>query len=581
MNTPSASIVTAPVLVDADRPERLARPADRDEPLVRIGLPDGVAAWLVLDAGLIGQVMVDPRISEDLHGHWPPLRDKRITAAWPLYSWLATSMLTSDGLEHGRLRELARESFSTAGIAELEGYLGVAVEQLCDRLAETPEGQIVDLRREFADEFSIRAICLLLGVDLDHAATVGACAAAILDSGLDPQPATADAERMYQAVGALLEFKRANPREDGRDLTTELLAAHATGQLTEQQLSATVALIVAAGVETTAHWLDHSIHTLLTRPRLRVDALYGAVSWTTLIKETLRSRPPLVRIPSRVATEDTVVGGVPIEAGELILVSLGAAGLLGEPLARRVAAIGIPMLMQRFPHMALSIDPSEIEQRRGGIVDGHRALPVRLGRPAPILTYTFTDDGPTRAFHRRQGEEPAVELVGVGTDLYRTTDPAVCRFCEPPARWETRVTIVHRVHEPNAPWYIAAEIHRCQCAHATLICRAVPTVVRPVDDHEGVAHPDHPDVPVRAFSIAPVAGDEPVTVVSALEIDSHVECPNCERYYGLTLYEIIDETPAWLYTHGINWCAGCGVAQLTAHTREDHTVTDAPTPELA
>ena len=122
-------------------------------------------------------------------------------------------------------------------------------------------------------------------------------------------------------------------------------------------------------------------------------------------RETLRYDPPVVQT-SRVALDRLEIGGKQAQVGEVITVSLLAAGhdplrhsephrfdieradtghlafgggahfCLGAPLARAEAQIAIPLLFERFP--CLLVDPQRgIEHKSAPVFNGVRALWVR------------------------------------------------------------------------------------------------------------------------------------------------------------------------------------------------------------
>jgi len=123
------------------------------------------------------------------------------------------------------------------------------------------------------------------------------------------------------------------------------------------------------------------------------------------VEEVLRYDPPVVQT-SRVALDALEIGGRGLQAGEVMTVSLLAAGhdparhsephrfdiervdtshlafgggshfCLGAPLARAEAQIAIPLLLERFPRLRL--DPQHaIERKSAPVFNGLTALWVR------------------------------------------------------------------------------------------------------------------------------------------------------------------------------------------------------------
>ncbi|MEE2043476.1 cytochrome P450, partial [Nocardiopsis tropica] len=127
------------------------------------------------------------------------------------------------------------------------------------------------------------------------------------------------------------------------------------------------------------------------------------------VEETLRLESPLQNATWRFPQKPTTVGGVALEAGEPVLVSLLSAGrdpgryddadgfrpgrgdahlafghgahfCVGAQLARMEARVAVGALLDRFPGLRLAVDESELRWWPSMIMHGLFALPVRTGR---------------------------------------------------------------------------------------------------------------------------------------------------------------------------------------------------------
>jgi cytochrome P450 len=173
--------------------------------------------------------------------------------------------------------------------------------------------------------------------------------------------------------------------------------------------------MLGAGSETLMNALSYAVLGLLTHPEQYEMVRNGTRSWDDVIEETLRSQAPVAQLPLRYATEDVEVGGVTINAGDPVLMGFTTIGrdpdvhgetagdfditradkthlsfghgvhfCLGAPLARLELRIALPALFERFPNMTLAVEPGELKPQGTFIMNGHAALPVRLGEPAAI-----------------------------------------------------------------------------------------------------------------------------------------------------------------------------------------------------
>ncbi|MDQ5854280.1 MAG: cytochrome P450, partial [Chloroflexota bacterium] len=178
-----------------------------------------------------------------------------------------------------------------------------------------------------------------------------------------------------------IEQRRRQPQGDL--LSALIMAEEGGGRLSEDELYATVALLLVAGHETTVNLIGNGVLALLRHPdqlrRLRDEP--GLIR--TAVEELLRYDSP-VQATSRVARTDLEIGGHTIRAGQQVSFLLGAANhdparfaaperldigrdpnphlafgsgihyCLGAPLARLEGQIAINTLVQRFPELALA-----------------------------------------------------------------------------------------------------------------------------------------------------------------------------------------------------------------------------------
>jgi hypothetical protein len=236
--------------------------------------------------------------------------------------------------------------------------------------------------------------------------TWGDGAAASLDMGL-PWQRYARAERSLAAFDGWLRGHLRSLRETpGEDLLSKLVGVSDDdgSGLTEQELVATSMLILAAGFETTVNLISNGATQLFAHPDQRAVLAEDPSWWPNAVDEVLRFDSPVQRT-ARMARRDTVVEGVPVARGEIVVTVLGAANrdpavfadpdrfdvtranakdhvafssgihyCLGAALARMEGEVALRELFTRFPDLA----PAGGAHRRPTIIlRGWETLPVR------------------------------------------------------------------------------------------------------------------------------------------------------------------------------------------------------------
>lgn len=235
-----------------------------------------------------------------------------------------SNMLFADPPDHTRLRGLATRAFTPRTVEALRGRVVAIVDELIDSFGA---GE-VDLMDALAFPLPVTVIGEMLGVPAEDRAQfrpLVRASTAVLELAVTPEAlaaATAARATMEDYFADLVAERRAHPRDD---LLTQLIEAENKGdQLSERELISTAILLFAAGFETTTHLIGNSVLALLGDPgqvgRLRNDRSLLRPG----VEELLRYDSP-VQITARTANEAIDVAGHDIEAGDTLLVLLGAA----------------------------------------------------------------------------------------------------------------------------------------------------------------------------------------------------------------------------------------------------------------
>ncbi len=366
------------------------------------------ARWILTRYADISAVLRDGRFSADRATQFMRLlgaEEREHLGA--LEAGLARQLLFIDPPDHTRLRRLVNAAFTPRVVERMRARIQEIVDDLLDAVA--PRGRM-DVIADLAYPLPSIVIAEMLGVppaDRDRFKRWSDDLAAFI--GLSP----ALVESARRAQGSMLEFadyfreiiaaRRAQP---GEDLLSALIAAEAQGDvLSEEELLANCILLLAAGHETTTNLIGNGLLALLRHPdalaRLRrePDLIRSAV------EELLRYDSP-VQATARLAKADVEVGGRTIQAGQGVVLLLGAANrdpeqfpdphaldlaradnrhlafgagahfCVGAPLARLEGQIAIGTVLRRFPDLRLVDAP--LAWRESVAFRGLESLPVAL-----------------------------------------------------------------------------------------------------------------------------------------------------------------------------------------------------------
>ncbi|HEY2639945.1 MAG TPA: cytochrome P450 [Streptosporangiaceae bacterium] len=367
-------------------------------PVARVQLPDGSAGWLVGGYEEVRQVLVDQRFSRALAvAPGRSLQGTEVAAAG--------SINGLDPPEHTRLRTLVASAFTARRVEAMRPRVAGIVAELIDAFRGQP--QPADLVAGFSLPLPVQVICDMLGVPAHDVDQFHAWSDTVLgDWERDSDQILPALAELYGYFTRLIEVKRAEPADD---LMTALIAARDEGdRLSEEELTVLGLSLLIGGHETTANQINMSLLTLLDHPaelaKLRADPalIPGAV------EEFMR----YVRLgggampPARVTTEDVLLGGVTIPAGEAVLplyatanrdpsvfsnpdqfdvtrapmnqlaFGAGAHHCLGAQLARLELQEAFRGLLSRLPGLRLAVPASELQFKPGMALHTLRELPV-------------------------------------------------------------------------------------------------------------------------------------------------------------------------------------------------------------
>ena len=377
----------------------LAPPAEfvdwREQPGLRRAMFQGNPIWVVSRYQDIRAALVDPRLSAKTipDAIMPTDADDKIPVMFA----------RTDDPEHHRLRRMMTSNFTFRRCESMRPQIQATVDHYLGRMIDN--GAPADLVREFALPVPSLVIALLLGVppeDLgifQHHTTVG----------LDQRSTD---EEKGQAFGAMYvyieELVKRKEREPGDDLISRLVTEYvATGQLDHATTAMNSVIMMQAGHETTANMISLGTVALLEHPDVfeRLGQTDDPAVVANIVEELMRYLSIVHSQVDRVATEDLVIGGQLIRAGEFVMMNLPAGNwdaefvanpesfdigrntrghlgfgygvhqCIGANLARVEMQIAFATLARRLPALKLAVSPAELRFKHANIY-GMKELPV-------------------------------------------------------------------------------------------------------------------------------------------------------------------------------------------------------------
>ncbi|WP_232666897.1 cytochrome P450 family protein [Pseudonocardia sp. TRM90224] len=363
---------------------------------------DGTPAWYVTGAAEVRALLGDPRFVTSVRSLPAHLGRGSVPVMPGLPKDLDNpTIVDTDGPEHTRLRKLVSRAFTARRVAELRPRVVEIAEGLLSALDRTGP---VDLLEEFAYPLPITVICELVGVP-EHDRPSWRRWTRNMTS-MDPTRLPGAITAVAESVRQLAAARRAEPEDD---LVTALVQAHDDGdRLTEGELITMVVALVFAGHENTANLIGNAVVALLDRPELLARLQREPHRWPAAANELMRVWSPVQFVQVRYATEDIVLGGVTIAAGDSVLPVLISANsdprehtdpdvvdperttpnlalghgphyCLGAALARQEVEVALTTLFERFPSLDMTAAP-EWAPIPGALRLTH--LPVAVGDDA-------------------------------------------------------------------------------------------------------------------------------------------------------------------------------------------------------
>jgi cytochrome P450 len=316
------------------------------------------------------------------------------------------SMIVLDDPRHAKMRLLVQKGFTPREVTKVEQ----SVRQRAKRLvadAMKRRGETIDFVEHFAAPLPLQVICDMLGIPEADERQIFEWTNVILGAG-DPEYGESvqvlldAAMGMYNYANALGQDRLRSPKDD---ITSVLMHAEVDGErLTLSEFGSFFILLAVAGNETTRNAISHGMVQLSAhKDQLRAwQADFGAKTQNA-VEEIVRFASPVIHM-RRLTTEDTVIGGHEIPAGEKVAmwycsanrdervfenphvfdierenakeqVGYGAGGphfCLGANLARREISVMFEELFTNLPDLEITGEP---ERLLSSFINGIKRVP--------------------------------------------------------------------------------------------------------------------------------------------------------------------------------------------------------------
>jgi cytochrome P450 len=369
-------------------------------------------AWVLSRHADVWSVLRDPRFSVD-RSQVDPVKSSPLPQIGAEFVELGAAlrrvMMFLDPPDHTRMRRIVARAFVQVGMRNRRQRIQEVVDELLDAAEER---DAIDFVEAFACPLPVIAIAEMLGVPASERAAIKRWSddlGALLDPFV-PAPvfrsAMQSAREMHEFFREAIAQRRVESRDDL--LSALLYAEDAQGKLSEAELFASCALLLAAGHLTTTNLLGNALWSLWCNPEERRRLGADPRLLPSAVEEFLRYDGPL-QATGRISTEAVVFGEVEIPAGEYVVPLLGAANrdpaefsqpdrldvgrvdgrhvsfgqgihhCLGAELARLNVQVAIGTLLRRFPDWAVACD--EPTRKPNVVSRGFVSLPLVLGTP--------------------------------------------------------------------------------------------------------------------------------------------------------------------------------------------------------
>ena len=360
-----------------------------DRPMTRVTMPFGGDCWVVHRHQAARDLLADHRFVRE-----PFRTGERVVPFFVQFpDFLRTTLQFEDPPRHTKLRRLVQRAISPRRVREMRESAVAFANELIDGMLE--KGAPANLIHDYALPLPIEMLSNLLGVpSSDRASFERWSSSTLAVAGKTEEEIASDMVELAGYMTDLIAQRRREPRED---LLSSLAHAHEKDDsLTDAEIFPIAFLLIIGGFDNTANFIGTAVLSLLHSDEQRALLLTDPDGLSvTAVEEVLRhglfERGTPVggggNLVPFVASEDVVIDGQLVAAGEAIAIDPSAVGhdpgvfesperfdisradnpqmmlsyglhhCLGAPLARMEMQVAIAELFKRIPDLALAGEP--------------------------------------------------------------------------------------------------------------------------------------------------------------------------------------------------------------------------------
>lgn len=370
------------------------------------------SSWLATTHDAVSQTL-RKRAFGRIWDDWLPSAGAPRDQMEPFNALHRNQMMENEPPAHTRLRRLVAGAFARGHIERMRPRVEVIAARLLDQLSLDTLDGTVDILRDYAEPLPVLVIADLLGVPGEDHVVLRDWSQAIVHMyeqgvGEETKKAAVEASQAFgDYVRSIVAERTKAPREDlisGLIAARDINSGSVPAKLDEDELVASVVLLLNAGHEASVNVFGNGIHALLTQRDQLARVVSGEVPMAVALEELIRFDAPL-QLFDRTATADVEILGQTVRKGQKIAALMGSAnrdaavftdpdafdvardpnphvgfgmGLhfcLGAPLARMELEITLSRLLERFPGLQLA---GEAPRRPTWVLRGFERIDVAL-----------------------------------------------------------------------------------------------------------------------------------------------------------------------------------------------------------